>query len=37
MKSLVFQHIAVEHPGIFRDFLAKDGIQWDAIELDEGV
>jgi GMP synthase-like glutamine amidotransferase len=36
MRFLVFQHIAIEHPGIFRDFLAKDGIQWDAVELDEG-
>jgi GMP synthase-like glutamine amidotransferase len=37
MKILVFQHIAVEHPGIFRDFLAEDGIQWDVAELDEGA
>ncbi|MFZ5792368.1 MAG: type 1 glutamine amidotransferase [Pseudomonadota bacterium] len=36
MRILVFQHIACEHPGIFRDFLASDGIAWDAIELDEG-
>ncbi len=36
MRLLVFQHIAVEHPGIFRDFLKQDGIRWDAIELDEG-
>ncbi len=35
MKILVFQHIAVEHPGVFRDFLAEDGIQWDTVELDE--
>ncbi len=33
---LVFQHIAVEHPGVFRDFLKEDGIQWDAVELDRG-
>ena len=37
MKILVFQHIAVEHPGIFRDFLGEDGIQWDTIELDTGA
>lgn len=37
MKILVFQHIAAEHPGIFRDFLAKDGIQWGVVELDEGA
>jgi len=36
MKFLVFQHIPVEHPGIFRDFMTKDGISWDTIELDEG-
>lgn len=36
MRILVFQHIAVEHPAIFRDFLAEDGIAWDAVELDEG-
>lgn len=36
MRFLVFQHIACEHPGIFREFLQADGIQWDAIELDEG-
>ena len=35
-RLLVFQHIALEHPGIFRDFLAEDGIAWDAVELDEG-
>lgn len=36
MRIIVFQHIAVEHPGIFRDFMNKDGIQWDVVELDEG-
>ncbi len=36
MRILVFQHIAVEHPGIFREFLAADGVAWDAVELDEG-
>jgi GMP synthase-like glutamine amidotransferase len=36
MRILVFQHIAIEHPGIFRDFLAADGVAWDAVELDEG-
>ena len=35
-RLLVFQHIDLEHPGIFRDFLAEDGIEWDAVELDEG-
>ena len=36
MRFLVFQHIAIEHPGIFRDFFAADGIEWDAVELDAG-
>ena len=36
MRILVFQHVAVEHPAIFRDFLAEDGIAWDAVELDNG-
>ena len=36
MRFLVFQHIACEHPGIFRDFLQEDGIPYDAVELDEG-
>lgn len=35
-RVLVLQHIACEHPGVFRDFLAADGIRWDAVELDEG-
>jgi GMP synthase-like glutamine amidotransferase len=36
MKFLVFQHLAVEHPGILRQFWAEDGITWDVVELDEG-
>jgi GMP synthase-like glutamine amidotransferase len=36
MRVLVLQHIAVEHPGVFRDFLAEDRIPWDAVELDQG-
>ncbi|MEE8393033.1 MAG: type 1 glutamine amidotransferase [Rhodospirillales bacterium] len=36
MRILVFQHIEIEHPGIFRDFLAADAIPWDAVELDAG-
>lgn len=36
VRILVFQHIPVEHPGIFREFLAQDGIAWDAVELDAG-
>ena len=36
MRLLVFQHIACEHPGILRQYLAGDGVTWDAVELDEG-
>jgi GMP synthase-like glutamine amidotransferase len=36
MRVLVFQHIPVEHPGIFRDFMKADGGSWDAVELDAG-
>ena len=36
MRLLVFQHISIEHPGIFRDFLDADGIEWRAVELDAG-
>ena len=35
-KFLVFQHIACEHPGTFREYFAADGVEWDAVELDEG-
>ncbi|MGH8598885.1 MAG: type 1 glutamine amidotransferase, partial [Gammaproteobacteria bacterium] len=33
---LVFQHVAVEHPGIFRTFLAEDRREFVAVELDAG-
>lgn len=36
MHFLVFQHVDVEHPGIFRDFWRAAGIGWTAIELDDG-
>ena len=36
MNILVFQHIAIEHPGCFRDFMAADGVTWRAVEIDEG-
>ena len=36
MRLLVFQHIDCEHPGVLRKFLAEDGIEWDAVELDAG-
>lgn len=34
-RILVFQHIAVEHPGIFRSFLREDGIGWFPVQLDQ--
>ena len=36
MHLLVLQHIAIEHPGSFRDFMRADGVNWDAVELDKG-
>ena len=36
MDILVLQHAVVEHPGIFRSFLARDGHSYDAVELDQG-
>lgn len=36
MRLLVFQHIACEHPGQLRRFLAADGVDWRAVELDAG-
>lgn len=36
MRILVFQHVDVEHPGIFREFWREAGLSWDAVELDAG-
>ncbi len=36
MRLLVFQHVECEHPASLRRFLARDGVEWDAVELDEG-
>jgi GMP synthase-like glutamine amidotransferase len=36
MRFLVFQHAAVEHPGIFRDYFARDGIAWDVVDFSVG-
>lgn len=35
-QLLVFQHLAIEHPGIFRDFFKEDGFDVTTVELDEG-
>jgi len=36
MKLLVLQHVQVEHPGVFRDFLRADGVQTDTVQLGDG-
>lgn len=36
MRILVFQHIASEHPGSFRDVMTANGHTWHPVELDEG-
>ena len=35
-RILVFQHLAIEHPGIFRNFFKEDSYKVTTIELDEG-
>jgi len=34
MRVLVFQHVPVEHPGVFRDLWGEKGDEWLAVELD---
>ena len=36
MRIIVFQHVAVEHPGIFRQFWRESGAVLETVELDEG-
>jgi GMP synthase-like glutamine amidotransferase len=36
MRILVFQHVNVEHPGVFREFWNAEGHAWSAVELDAG-
>jgi len=36
MNILVFQHLDVEHPGVFREFWQATGHTWTAVELDAG-
>ena len=36
LRLLVLQHIECEHPAQLRHFLARDGIDWTAGELDQG-
>ncbi|HIF51818.1 MAG TPA: type 1 glutamine amidotransferase [Thiotrichaceae bacterium] len=35
-RILIFQHLAIEHPGIFREFFKEDGFELTTVELDEG-
>jgi GMP synthase-like glutamine amidotransferase len=35
MKFLVLQHINIEHPGIFLEFIKEDNIHIDTVELDK--
>ncbi len=35
-RVLFFQHLEVEHPGVFRDFLAADGHSSEIVEFDRG-
>ncbi len=35
-RVLVFQHMELAHPGIFRDCLCADGIAWDVVALEAG-
>jgi GMP synthase-like glutamine amidotransferase len=36
LRFLVFQHLDVEHPGVFRDLWRDAGVDWDTVHLDEG-
>jgi len=36
MRVVVFQHLACEHPGIWREFLREDGADVRTVELDAG-
>ena len=37
MRILVFQHLAIEHPGVFRAFWREDGLSSTTVEIDEGA
>jgi GMP synthase-like glutamine amidotransferase len=36
MRILVFQHVPVEHPGVFRELWRENGHEWCTVELDAG-
>ena len=37
MRVVVFQHLACEHPGIWREFLREDGADVLTVELDHAA
>jgi GMP synthase-like glutamine amidotransferase len=36
VRILVFQHVSVEHPGVFREFWTQAGHTYDTVEIDAG-
>lgn len=36
MRIVVFQHVDIEHPGVFREFWTQHGYAWRPVELDAG-
>ena len=36
MKFLVFQHVDVEHPGVFREFWREGGVNWTTVSFEQG-
>lgn len=36
MRILVFQHVSVEHPGVFREFWREKGHHWHTVAFDAG-
>ena len=36
MRLLIFQHLTLGHPGIFRPLFTRDGIECETIRLDRG-
>lgn len=36
MRIVVFQHLDIEHPGVFREFWTEHGHSWQSVELDTG-
>lgn len=36
VKFLVFQHLDIEHPGVFRAFWRRDGVEWTTVSFERG-